>query len=221
MNASLAYQFLAALLAILNPLGNIPVFLTLTSDSSPAVRRTMAILVSLMTLVIVLLFFLLGNRILGFFGISMPAFRIAGGILILLVGIGMVLGRHTEPARAEAQGGPGGLLEEAERRLSSIVVPLVVPIIAGPGAMATAVLYGDRATAASRPLLVGAIVAACAVLMAVLVASGAIGRRLGRQGLQIASRVLGIVLTAIGVQFILAGLGDSTIHLINLKAIAG
>jgi multiple antibiotic resistance protein len=221
MDASLAYQFLAALLAILNPLGNVPVFLALTSDSSPAVRRTMAVLVSSMTLLILLLFFLLGNRILGFFGISMPAFRIAGGILILLVGIGMVMGRHAEPARAEAQAGPGGLLEEAERRLSSIVVPLVVPIIAGPGAMATAVLYGDRATGASRALLVGAMAAACLVLLVVLAASDAIGRRLGRQGLQIASRVLGIVLTAIGVQFILAGLGASTIDLINLKAITG
>ena len=221
MESGLAYQYVAALLAILNPLGNVPVFLTLTDGTSPAVRRMIALLVGLLTFAILLLFFILGNRILTFFGISMPAFRIAGGILILLVGIGMVMGRHTEPARVEAQGKAGRLLTEAERRFSSIVVPLVIPIIAGPGAMATAVLYGDRAAGAGRPLLVLAMVAACVVLMLTLGASDAIGRRLGSQGLQIASRILGIILTAIGVQFLLMGIAESTVNLINLKAISG
>lgn len=216
MDQSLITNFAAALLAVVNPIGNLPIFISFTSDERRGVQRWLAVFVATTVLVFLLLFLLAGSIILDFFGISIAAFRIAGGILLLLIGISMVRGEHSQRAQAIASQVSRDDLLEAESVYRRILIPLGIPLFVGPGSISTVILYGSQAPNRTTVFgLMGVIVAIALFTLIVLMSSLWIRRVLGKFGLDVTTRILGLLLAAIGVQFMLGGLGDATLNWIN------
>ncbi len=190
---------MVGLLSIVNPLGALPIFLSMTgrdpvADTRIVNRATMAVAL------ILLLSAWTGEALLGFFGITIDAFRVGGGLLILLMGITMLHGRqsHVQHHPDEA---------EAVREKEDIsVVPLAIPLMAGPGAISLVILDANRAhSLGGEVLLALAILAVAAIVWVVLMLAGRIRALLGVIGLNIVTRIMGLILVAIGVQFIADG----------------
>ena len=215
MDTTFYINFFVALFAILNPLGNLPVFIGATGNETSGVQRAMAVLLCLFMVIFLLIFLFTGEFILNFFGISLPAFRIAGGIIILLMGINMIRG-HMANVHGDTGVIKGGDFQVAESRLSNVLVPLGVPIFVGPGSISTIIVYADKAKGFGEMSVMAVLIfIATLVVLAILVAGNWIGKLLGRQGLDIATRILGLILCAIAIQFILEGIGGATVDIIN------
>ncbi len=198
----------AAFFATIDPIGVAVVFAALTSASTVSHRRIMAARSTAIAAGILLVFALFGDPLLKYMGITLPALRIAAGILLLLVAIDMVFarssgGRTTTETEAE----------EAEQRMDISVFPLATPIIAGPGAMGAAILLvaqaeGDRVLEA---IVIGALAAVLVINLVLLFVAAQVQKLLGVTGLNVVARVMGILLAALAVQFILDGLGGSAL----------
>jgi multiple antibiotic resistance protein len=209
-------NFFAALLAILNPFGNIAHFLNFTTGDTPGVRRAMAFLVAGVVFIILSVFFIFGNAILGFMGITLPAFQIGGGILLLISGLSMVRGEMKKPPEKILKGAGGDDYDKASSKLQQILVPLAIPLIVGPGTISTAILYAAGAREDGTFLaLLGVILIVSLIVLACLLASQWILNVIGENGLQIMIRILGLMLVAVGVQFLLNGLAKATVGIIN------
>jgi MarC family membrane protein len=216
MDYRLISNFAAALFAIVNPLGNLPIFISYTANEPKGVQRWLAVFVSLTILIALLVFLIFGEALLRFFGISLAAFRIAGGILLLLTGIGMVRGVVSEESRQLAAKAYRNNLEEAELMYRKILIPLGIPLFVGPGSISAVILYANQAKNHTTFLGMALVVVAIALIVLVaLLLAAPIKRLLGQTGLDIATRILGLLLAAIGVQFILAGLAEATVNFIN------
>jgi multiple antibiotic resistance protein len=181
------------------------IFAALTRNKSPAERRTAATHGVLIATAILLFFGLLGNSILDLFGITLPALRTAGGILLLLIAIDMVFARHS--------GGTGTTSEEhAESRTREdiSVFPLAMPLLAGPGAISAVILLTTGAkTDLDYWLVLLALVLIMALAWLTLQVAIPIQRLLGLTGLAVISRVIGILLAALAVQFVFDGVAAS------------
>ncbi len=188
----------ATLFVVIDPPGLVPMFIALTQGMSNERRRAMALRACIIAAVLLTLFGLAGESILGFIGISMPAFRIAGGILLFLTALDMLFERRTQ--RREGQ--------HADPDHDPSVFPLATPLIAGPGAIASVILLvgqsgpGWAGTAAVIGLLLGMI----AVTYLFLLASPPLERMLGRTGTIVITRLLGMLLAALSVQFVIDGI---------------
>lgn len=197
-----------ALLVTIDPIGIGPVFAALTRGSDPAHRRRMAVKGVLIAALILFVFAFGGDFLLQALGIGFPAFRIAGGILLLLLAVDMVFARPSG-LRSTTE----GEREEATHRHDISVFPVAIPLIAGPGALTTVVLMMGRA--GPDPLLAAAVLGVLAAVLvatlAVLLAAGAVTRLLGVTGTNVVSRVLGILLAALACQFVIDGLLESGI----------
>ncbi len=221
----LAVNFFVALFALIDPIGNVPLFAAGTSGATAAARRRIALYISVFVVAFLVFFFFTGNAILEFFGISQGAFRIAGGILLLLLGIDMAredfIGMFADPN--EALGEVTDTRAFARARFERLIVPFAMPLLIGPGAISTAVIYAAEARSfgwQGQAAGVAAILAAAVAVMATFSLAGPISRLLGRLGLVIVVRVLGLVLCALAVQFIIAGLGEATTGFISPEAAA-
>ena len=187
----------ATLFVVIDPPGLVPLFIALTRGMSADRRRAMALRACIIASVLLLMFGLFGESVLGFIGISMPAFRIAGGILLFLTALDMLFERRTQ--RREGQ--------QAEPDHDPSVFPLATPLIAGPGAIASMILLvgqsgpGWQGTASVVGLMLGMM----AVTYAFLLASPPIERMLGRTGTIVITRLLGMLLAALAVQFVIDG----------------
>ncbi|MGR3322774.1 MAG: MarC family protein [Pseudooceanicola sp.] len=187
------------LFVIIDPVGLTPLFAALTQGDPQTHRRAVALRACLIAFGILALFTLFGEAVLGFVGISMPAFRIAGGVLLFLTALDMLFERRTKRREDQA--------DEDEERPDPSVFPLAIPLIAGPGAIATVILLAGR-----NPGLAG-ITATLAVAASVLLlvfllflTAGWLERLLGRTGINVVTRLLGMLLAALSVQFVLDGL---------------
>ncbi|MGB2202231.1 MAG: MarC family protein [Pseudooceanicola atlanticus] len=190
------------LFVIIDPVGLTPLFAALTQGQSARQRRAIAIRSCGIALGLLILFTLLGEAVMGFVGISMPAFRIAGGILLFLTALEMLFERRSK--RRESQ------TEQAEEDLPDpSVFPLATPLIAGPGAIATVILLAGRQ---SDPLGIALVVAVVAAVLLVVfsffLTATLLERILGRTGINVVTRILGMLLAALSVQFVLDGLRD-------------
>lgn len=187
----------ATLFVVIDPPGLVPLFIALTRGMSPERRRAMALRACLIASFLLLVFGLAGEAILGFVGISMPAFRIAGGILLFLTALDMLFERRTQ--RREGQ--------QADPDHDPSVFPLATPLIAGPGAIASMILLvgesgaGWIGTAWVIALMLGMML----VTYAFLLASPPLERMLGRTGTIVITRLLGMLLAALSVQFVIDG----------------
>ncbi|RYH11192.1 MarC family protein [Tropicimonas sp. IMCC6043] len=187
-----------ALFVIIDPIGLTPVFLALTQGCDTAQRRAIGRRALMLAFGLLLLFGLLGEAVLGFVGISMPAFRIAGGVLLFLTALDMLFERRTQRRDHTA--------EEVERPDPS-VFPLAIPLLAGPGAITTMILLvGEAETSLQVTGVFGAMALVLAVMGALFRAAGLLERVLGRTGTVVATRLLGMLLAALSVQFVLDGL---------------
>lgn len=196
-------NFFVALFAVLDPLGNLAIYIAATRNLSPRVRTGTAFLLSVTIALLLALFLVAGEFLLTFFGITVPAFQIAGGIIILLTGLAMLRGHATGETLAEPKPAEGS----ARSVLARIMVPVAVPLFVGPGSISITILYGSSAEGAlDIAALLGIIIVAVALSFTVLLSAARIARTLGENGLHIATRILGILLTAIAVQFVLDGL---------------
>jgi multiple antibiotic resistance protein len=190
-----------ALLIIIDPPGLAPVFIALTQGMTAAQRRAIAIRACLVAGSLMLVFLFLGEAVLGFIGISMDAFRIAGGILLFLTALDMLFQRRQARRADNAAEG------QAEHQDDPSVFPLALPLIVGPGAITTIILLAGNATsAADFGAIAGVLMAVLLITFLAFLAAPGIERALGKTGLNIVTRVLGMLLAALAVQFVLDGL---------------
>jgi MarC family membrane protein len=213
---SILGTFAATLFALLNPFGMLPVFISYTADKRPGVQRWVALFVSITVLGLMLLFLFAGTALLNFFGITLDAFRIAGGILLLLIGIKTVARDTASKAKDLAVVSEVGELREAESVYRQIVVPFAIPLLVGPGVIANLILYAGEAwekkTAKLSWGLVGVTVGVSFLTLVILLSGRFLRRILGDVGLSIATRVLGLLVASIGVQFVITGLTNVIVH---------
>lgn len=187
---------------IIDPVGLAPVVVGLTAHMSPAQRNQTATRAILISAGIVTFFALVGRFLLDRLGISLYAFNMAGGALLFLVAVDMLFGRPSGARETKAEE------DEAMLREDISVFPLAIPLIAGPGTIATTILYVDTATPKPIELLAVAIAIISALFSAWLAMRGSawIVRRIGRTGILVLSRILGILLAALAIQFVLNGI---------------
>ena len=193
---------LSTFFATIGPGDLILVYAALTEKSTPAERRQFALRGTLIATGILLFFAVFGEAMLRLFGITLPALRIAGGVLLLLISIDMVFARHS--------GGTGTTPDEeneARKRHDISVFPLATPLIAGPGAIATMILLVGQSGGglAGTATVVGVMLAVIVTALVFLLLSPLLERALGRTGTMVITRLLGMLLAALSVQFVIDG----------------
>ena len=194
-------QIFTGVISVLNPVGAVPVFLGLTSTRSSKERQSIAGITAFAATLTLVLAAVSGDAILAFFGISIASFRVGGGILILLMAISMLHAKtsHAKHTPDEAT--------EAEGMESVAVVPLAIPILAGPGSISTVILYAHEAHSLVEMGVLGLVILVSGLIVwTMLTMAVPIGARLGTTGINIATRILGLLLAAIAVEFMAAGL---------------
>ena len=214
--------FLGALFATINPIGNLSFFILYTEDITPArTRQAVAILLGPVIFLIILFCMFFGSTILSFFGVSMPAFEIAGSIILMIIALSMVSGTRTQQVHAATSPATGlTCWKAAEAYIPSILVPLVIPIYVGGGSITVAALYGHEAlTDGFLAAAIGVPAIICIFIIACNLSSDAIMRVLGRQGLEIFVRVFGIILLGIAVQMLATGVGGIAAAFIQSQGI--
>ena len=208
--------FAATLFALINPLGMMPVFIGYTAGKSRRVQAWLALFVSLTVLGLMVLFLLSGAAILNFFAITLDSFRVAGGILLLLIAINIVIGDPNKSAKELAAQAQTSALGEARLMFRQIVVPFAMPLLVGPGVIANLILYATETDAANNPALflglIGVTVVMALLTFVILLSGQVLQRVLGEVGMSLITRVLGLLLAAIGAQFILTGLSNVIVH---------
>ncbi len=194
-------KFFIALLAIVNPVGTTPIFINLTANQDQVTRNKSGTVAAFSMGIILLVVLFSGEAILHFFGISVDSFRVGGGILILLMAISMLNAKISNVKQTREEE-----LDSAERE-SVAVVPLATPLLAGPGAISTVILYAQRSSSPLHYLLMVVAIVVLVVLTALLFRlAPTITRLLGRTGINIITRLMGLIMAAMGVEFIANGL---------------
>lgn len=193
-----------SLLAIINPIGAVPLYLAITASHTRQQRRRTLLRALVTALVVLLAFATLGGLILRFFGITTYAFKIAGGIIFFGIGWDMLQARRVGvKATAEEE------LEGAKKEDVGII-PLGMPTLAGPGAMTTIIaLVAQAEDVGERTMVYIALVLVLLTSWLVLGAAPAILRRVSQTGLNVMTRIMGLLVTVIGVQFVLDGLSTA------------
>lgn len=209
----LGVNLFVALFALVDPIGNIPIFAAATAGASVRQRLSVSFLICLFAAAFLAFFFFTGLGLLQFFGISLAAFRIAGGILLLLLGLDMTRGDFLKSfADNDADSNPADVRGYARRRFQRLVVPFAMPLMIGPGAISTIIIQaGEASKIGYQGQVAGmvAIVAACVATFLCFALTGPISRILGDIGMSIIVRVLGLILCALAIQFILLGLSEA------------
>lgn len=210
MNGPELINFIVTTFALLNPLGVLPIFIGLTAREDRGVQRLVALFISLTMLALLLIFLFVGESILQFLGVSMDAFRIAGGILLLLMGLKIVAGDEGDPGAQLTKVAVGvNDLKEAETVFQKIVIPMAMPLLVGPGVIANVILYAakDKAEHDGGALVLGTFLLSVVVL-AIFLAGRWLKAVLGPIGLNILMRVMGLMVAAMGVQFMVTGVSQ-------------
>jgi len=215
----LSVNFFVALFALIDPIGNVALFAAATAGATPAGRRALAAYISLFSFFFLAFFFISGLALLQFFGVSLPAFRIAGGILLFLLGLDMARGDFFAAMAEEAAGGdPLPTRVYARQGFARLVVPFAMPLLIGPGAISTAVIYASETKRFGWTGFGAGLGVIAAIALSIVVCfwmTGLISRVFGRIGMTIVIRVLGLILCAMAVQIIIVGVAASTHGLIR------
>ena len=201
---SFALVSLGSLFSIVDPFSVVPVFLALTGSHPHETRVRAALRASLTCFLVLTLFALAGSFIFSFFGITLPAFKIAGGILLFGVGLEMMRAKRSATrATTEEE-------HEAETKEDVGLIPLGIPLLSGPGAIATVmVLSGKARDLPHRASLLGVIALVSVLSFLTLRSAAFVARVLGRTGVNIIGRVMGLILAAVAMQFVIDGLYDA------------
>ena len=198
-------QFLTVFMgffAIMNPVANTPVFLGLTADDSPEIKRRIAAKALLLTFTLIVVFCLLGRLIFDLFGITLPAFQITGGILVFLIGFQMLHGEQStvhSPVTGDKENSLQG-------QLSVAVTPLAIPILGGPGTIATAMNFSSTGGLTEVIITTAAFALLCLITYVFFVAGERLVHLLGDNGLSVVTRLMGLILAVIGTQMVITGI---------------
>ncbi len=200
-----ALNAFVVLFIVLDPIGVAWIFASLTASDAPRVQLRMAFRGIALAGTILYVFFFLGDTLLNWMGISLPAFRIAGGILLFLLSLEMVFARQSG-LRSTTRGEQ----YEAEHKQDISVFPLAFPLLAGPGALTTVMLMtGQTQTSTDRLMMSLVILAVIVVSLVILLLAQKLSRLLGQTGANVISRLLGLILAALAVQFVIDGIRQS------------
>ena len=186
-----------AFFAIMNPIANTTVFAGLTGSMGKSEQVKIAVKSLTITFVIIVLFSILGKSIFHLFGITLPALRITGGILVFLVGYHMLQGKSSKLHTAE------------DNNDSDVAVsPLAVPLLAGPGTIATAMNYSSAGGWGEIVITISAFAVLCLITFVCFIFSSKIISAIGESGLSIVTRLMGLILAVIGVEMLIGGVTD-------------
>ena len=220
----LGVNLFVALFALMDPIGNLPIFAAATAGASLRQRISVSALICLFAAIFLAFFLFTGLALLQFFGISMAAFRIAGGILLLLLGLDMAREDFLKTfADNDATADVNDVRGYARRRFQRLVVPFAMPLLIGPGAISTVIIVageGQEIGAAGTMAALVAIGAVAFVSFVCFALTGPLSRMLGDVGMAVIVRVLGLILCALAIQFIIIGLSEATQGVITTGAAA-
>ena len=193
-------RFFVTLTAVVDPFLAVPFFLTFTASRSESERRRLAQVVAFTVFIVLAVAVFVGETLLQFIGASLPAFRVGGGLVLLLMALAMLNAQAggVRQSKAEARE-----LEEGELQG---VVPLAMPLLAGPGAISSSIIAVERGGLVHQAAVVACIAVVCLVTWLTLRAAHRIAARMGTTGLNIATRILGLLLAAMAVQTMAVGL---------------
>jgi MarC family membrane protein len=202
MTPELIISIFVTLLVTIDPLGMVPIFVSLTVGMTPKQKRTVAIRSSLIALVVLAVFALFGEKVLSVLGITLPAFRAAGGLMLLWIGFEMVFEKREERKAATAE------RAVSDKHVNDVAAfPLAIPLMAGPGAITATMLIAAKGQA--DWMVLGTLIAIIATLLLLctltFILSGRIEHLIGETGRIVLSRLLGVILAALAVQYIADG----------------
>ena len=190
------------LFVIIDPIGMTPIFVALTQGMNTAKRRTIALRACVTSALILIVFAAFGEAVLGFIGISMPAFRIAGGILLFITALDMLFERRSKRRKSQADEA-----EEEDDNDDPSIFPLSIPLIAGPGSITSVILLaGQNPGLEGMAWVSGVMLLVVLIVLILFLMAGLLERALGRVGINVVTRLLGMLLAALAVQFVLDGL---------------
>lgn len=188
----------AALFSVLNPLGAVPIFVGLTMDYSKHERSRVSLWTGINVFIILIISFFIGEYVLKFFGISIDALRIAGGLIIVSSGFSLLTGNFSKTRGVNKK-----VESDAHTRNQIALTPLAIPMLAGPGSISLLIaFYQDYMKISEKIIVVLAILAVAAVIFFVLRSAHYLSRILGASGIVAISRIIGFIVIAIGVQYI-------------------
>jgi len=195
-------RFLVTLTAVVDPFLAVPFFLALEAARSASAQRALARLVAITVFAVLAVAVFAGEGLLQLMGASLPSFRVGGGLVLLLMALAMLNAQAGGVRQSQAEA------RELESGAQSGVVPLAIPLLAGPGAISTTIIAAERGGIAHQLVLLACIGMVCLVTWAALRRAHAIAARLGVTGLNIATRILGLLLAAMAVQTMAEGLKE-------------
>ncbi|HMQ50051.1 MAG TPA: MarC family NAAT transporter [Saprospiraceae bacterium] len=200
----LFFSILASLFSVVNPLGALPVYLSMTPNYTQAERNRTARNASLYFAIILLTFFLAGSLILSFFGISLSAMRIAGGMMILSSAYSLLVGKQAENRTVNKE-----VEAEAMEKSDISFAPLAMPLLSGPGSISLLIgIYAEYPNWQEKAIIVGVILATSILVFLILRSAPYIYKVLGVAGLNAMSRIMGFIVMTIAVQYIIGGIVD-------------
>jgi multiple antibiotic resistance protein len=198
---------LSSIFFLVDPFAALPTFLAVTEGSDPARRRRAALKASVTTFIVLTAFALAGEYIFRLFGITLPAFEIAGGIILLLIGLDMLQAKRSPTQESSGDTADAAVKEDAG------IVPLGIPMLAGPGAITSVMVLVGQAQSSSEPrwqmaAILLAILITATICYLVLGNSDKVARILGDTGIRILVRIMGLLLVALAVQYFVNGFAD-------------
>lgn len=197
------YSFIA-LFIIVDPIVNVPIFVSILENFEAKNRKSMVQKAVVIAATVLIIFTLLGNYIFKFLGIEMYSFRIAGGILLFIISLEMLFGRRTKTESSVEEE------DEAKIREDVTVTPMAVPLLTGPGAITTGiVLFNSAKTLTNEIILIADILLVFLISYVILARSDYLFKILGRTGTRVVVRIMGLLLSAIAVQFVMTGIEEA------------
>lgn len=191
-----------ALFSVINPIGTVPVFLALTQDDDRKSKNRTALWASINVCIILIVTFFIGEYILQFLGISIDVLRIAGGIIICTSGFGLLSGTFSKKRGVNKK-----VTNDAQNRNDIALSPLAIPMMAGPGSMSLLIaMYQDYPDFYDKGIIIASILVLCIVSFLILRSAGYISKLLGASGIVAVSRIIGFLVLAIGIQYIVNSL---------------
>ncbi len=203
-NHIFAIRCLVALFIIIDPIGNVPVFLSLLERFPHNERRSMVKNAVVIATLVLIIFTLIGESIFNFLRVDMHSFKIAGGILLFIISIEMLFGRKSRTKISS------NIEDETEEKENLIITPLAIPLLTGPGAITTSiVLFNSTGLVSDRIILLASIVIVFVISYIILSRADVIFRFLGKTGTRVFVRIMGLMLSAIAIQFVIDGVKDA------------
>ncbi|GAB6043176.1 MarC family protein [Endothiovibrio diazotrophicus] len=201
-----AFSVFMGFFAIMNPIANTPVFLGLTAEDDLRTRRKVAFKALVTSFVIIVVFSAAGKLIFELFGITLSAFRIMGGVLVALIGYQMLHGGEHSPVQHPSDEDKQTSLEA---ELEVAITPLAMPILAGPGTIATAMNFSSSGGVTAFIVTVAAFLLLCVISYVFFVSGERIVTYIGDNGIKVVTRMMGLILAVIGVQMLINGIGGA------------